>query len=395
MTARWLLVALALVLAGGCGEKITLPEAEGIPVVSDYFDITPGTLADEFEWVVDVELFGGTFAVCDSGSGRVVLIFDDGQINRNREPIEGLESPVALELEQERSLLLVVQGNAPGGYEVLGFDTRFELEFEEPLGPDVLSVSDVTSDGQFLYVGDPQARTVHRFAMAAAPGFGPLVRQGTMVAADPEQFDVFSPQVVSRPGGLATDAAGMIVVCDADTSRNWVLRYDPLAPPGSPEAAGSSVIFGPTREELAAGASAFPPSVRCGDVFSIEASTLGRAPSCDPEPDFQLGPRSEAGFFHSPAGVGIDGDGNLYVADRFNGRIQRFAPDGTFDSEFGRGLGSGDRELREPVRLAVWDGITNTNTGRVYIPGAHVAVVDASNGRLRIYDDSRWTPWAD
>lgn len=395
MSRSLLLVALGFALLAGCGEKITLPEAEGIPVVSDYFDITPGTLADEFDWVVDVELFGGTFAVCDSGSGRVVLIFDDGQINRNREPITGLVAPVALELEPLRSLLLVVQGSTPGGYEVLGFDTRFELEYQEPLGDQVLSVSDVTSDGEFLYVGDPVGRTVHRFAMAPSPGFGPLQRQGTMVAPDPEQFDVFSPQVVSRPGGLTVDASGLVVVCDADTTRNWVLRYDPLAPLGNPEAQGSSVIFGPTRDELAAGPGAFPPSVRCGDVFSIEASTLGRAPSCDPPDDFQLETSDEAGFFNGPSGIAIDGDGNLYVADRYNGRIQRFTADGVFESTFGPGLGTGDRALQEPVRLAAWDGITNTNTGRVFIPGAHVAVVDAANGRLRIYEDSRWTPWAD
>lgn len=385
---------VGLALAAGCGEKITLPEADGIPVVSDYFDITPSALAEELDWVSDVEGFGGVFAVSDSAGGKVVLLFDDGKINPNRGPITGLTAPIALEFDFDRTLLLVVQ-DLGGSFEVVTFDSRLEEQEVLALGPEVQAVSDIATDGDFLYVGDPIARTVHRFALTPAPGFGPLTRQGTMVAPDPSVFDQFSPQVVRRPGGMTTDEDGMILVCDADTTRNWVLRYDPLAPEGDPEGRGTSVIFGPTREELAAGPAAFDPSRRCGDVFSIEASTLGLAPSCSPPPDFAADPSSADGEFHTPSGVAIDGEGFIYVADRFNGRIQRFTPEGDFESDFGPGLATGDEELREPVRVAAWDGFTITPAGRVNIAGARIFVVDASNGRLRVYEDSRWTPFRD
>ena len=381
-----------LVSATGCGEKITLPEAEGIAVVSDYVDVTPGALADRLGFVTDVEGFGGIFAVSDSAGGRVLLVYDDGRVDTFRDPVEGLAGPIALEHEVERSLLLVVE-NTGAGYNVVALDTRLEVEAREPLGAEVQAVSDIASDGQFLYVSDPVSRTVHRFAMASNPGFAPLVRQGTMVAPDPTVFDKFSPQVVSSPAGMVTDDAGMILVCDADSTRNWVLRYDPLPPASNPEAPGSSVIFGPTREELAAGPAAFDASKRCGDVFSIQASTLGLAPGCTPPPDFRADPSSAPGEFHTPSGVALDGDGNIYVADRFNGRIQRFTPDGDFDAEFGPGLALGEDALREPVRLATWDGFAITPAATIDIPGARIFVVDASNGRLRIYEDSRWTPF--
>jgi DNA-binding beta-propeller fold protein YncE len=37
----------------------------------------------------------------------------------------------------------------------------------------------------------------------------------------------------------------------------------------------------------------------------------------------------EAGAFNEPTGVALDAQGNLYVADTWNGRVQVFAPDGS------------------------------------------------------------------
>jgi hypothetical protein len=393
MTLRALpLIVFLVLLASGCGEKITLPQAEGIAVVSDYTDVTPGTLNEQLGFVTDVEPFGGIFAVSDSAGGRVLLVYDDGRVDTFRDPVEGLRGPIALETDMQRSLLLVVE-NTGAGYEISAIDTRLEIQGTVPLTAEVQSVSDIASDGDHLYVSDPVARTVHRYAFGAGAGFTALTYAGTVVAEDPEQFDQFSPQVVSIPAGMTVDDAGMLVVCDADTTRNWVLRYDPLPGSGVETDRGQSVIFGPTREELAEGVDAFDQSVRCGDVFSIEASTLGKAPPCNPPADFDADPSDADGEFHEPSGVATDGDGNLYVADRMNGRIQRFTPEGEFDAEFGPGLATGDDALQQPVRLATWDGFAITPAATIDIPGARVFVVDAANGRLRIYEDSRWTPF--
>jgi DNA-binding beta-propeller fold protein YncE len=38
---------------------------------------------------------------------------------------------------------------------------------------------------------------------------------------------------------------------------------------------------------------------------------------------------SAAGAFQEPHGVAVDGQGNIYVSDTGNDRIQKLAPDGT------------------------------------------------------------------
>ncbi|HWO74086.1 MAG TPA: hypothetical protein VNN21_11075, partial [Dehalococcoidia bacterium] len=58
------------------------------------------------------------------------------------------------------------------------------------------------------------------------------------------------------------------------------------------------------------------------------------------------------GEFQQPAGLFVDGDGSLWVADARNNRIQKFDSQGRFLAAFGRG-GTGAGSLREPWSLAV------------------------------------------
>ncbi|MFQ5515273.1 MAG: SMP-30/gluconolactonase/LRE family protein [Myxococcota bacterium] len=51
------------------------------------------------------------------------------------------------------------------------------------------------------------------------------------------------------------------------------------------------------------------------------------------------------------SGIATDGDGNVYVVDTFNDRIQQFTPDGRFLGMLGQ-RGSGAGEFREPADLA-------------------------------------------
>ncbi|MES2201155.1 MAG: NHL repeat-containing protein [candidate division FCPU426 bacterium] len=45
--------------------------------------------------------------------------------------------------------------------------------------------------------------------------------------------------------------------------------------------------------------------------------------------------KNKPGEFREPSGVAVDKDGFVYVADAWNGRIQKFDPKGTFVAEFG------------------------------------------------------------
>ena len=71
---------------------------------------------------------------------------------------------------------------------------------------------------------------------------------------------------------------------------------------------------------------------------------------------------SRDGQFSSPAAVAVDGSGNVYVADRWNHRIQKFSSSGKFLAKWGTN-GFGDGQFEQPTGIAV-DG-----SGNVYIAG--------------------------
>jgi DNA-binding beta-propeller fold protein YncE len=90
--------------------------------------------------------------------------------------------------------------------------------------------------------------------------------------------------------------------------------------------------------------------------------------------------------YDNPAGMALDRDGNLLVADTSNNRIQRFTPDGTFLNSFGsRGVDPGDPrkvgargQLLNPVSIAV-------------DPAGFIYVSDNRNSRITKWThDGRW-----
>ena len=79
----------------------------------------------------------------------------------------------------------------------------------------------------------------------------------------------------------------------------------------------------------------------------------------------------EDGEFDSPVGLAIDGDGNVYVADRENHRIQVFDLQGRFLCKWGT-KGDGDGQFNTPEGLVI-DGDGN------------VHVTDFGNGRVQVF----------
>ena len=77
------------------------------------------------------------------------------------------------------------------------------------------------------------------------------------------------------------------------------------------------------------------------------------------------------GEFERPGGIAVDGEGNVYVADTFNHRIQVFRPDGTFVGKWGQ-RGGGNGEFQFPRGIAV------DSTGKVY-------VTDTDLGRVHVF----------
>jgi DNA-binding beta-propeller fold protein YncE len=83
----------------------------------------------------------------------------------------------------------------------------------------------------------------------------------------------------------------------------------------------------------------------------------------------QWGARGSAdGRFHAPAGVTVDGTGNVYALDGENNRVQQFDPDGRFLAKWGlRGTGLGD--FSQPSAIAIDCAgsvyVADTNNNRV------------------------------
>ncbi len=79
-------------------------------------------------------------------------------------------------------------------------------------------------------------------------------------------------------------------------------------------------------------------------------------------------------LFFRPADIAFDKEGNIYVLDAGNHRVQKFSQDGTFISSFGR-KGQGPGEFQMPL------SIDCDEKGRIFIPDAH-------NQRISIYSSN-------
>lgn len=82
--------------------------------------------------------------------------------------------------------------------------------------------------------------------------------------------------------------------------------------------------------------------------------------------------QSEPGLFSLPEAVAVDSDGNVYVTDTFNNRLEIFDADGNFISMFGQN-GDGPADFQRPKGIAV-DG------------DGHIWVVDAAQNRVKVFD---------
>lgn len=80
----------------------------------------------------------------------------------------------------------------------------------------------------------------------------------------------------------------------------------------------------------------------------------------------------EPGKFYHPHDAALGPDGNLYVADRYNHRVQVFDQDGNFIRQFGN-YGSGNGEFNELT------GIHVAPDGKVYVSEWH-------NARVQVFD---------
>lgn len=167
--------------------------------------------------------------------------------------------------------------------------------------------------------------------------------------------------------GLAMDDSDRLFVADSKLNRVLVLNADHRME----ATVGGGVLLNPggvaidVENRLLYVVDTGHDVVRVYDADSLKPLRIIGTPGRNHTSD-------DSGTFSLPTSAAVDGDGNLYVTDTFNNRIEIFDADGTFISQFGK-QGDGPGQFERPKGIAVdCDG--------------HIWVVDAAQSRVKVFN---------
>jgi tripartite motif-containing protein 71 len=199
--------------------------------------------------------------------------------------------------------------------------------------------------------------------------------------------DGHGPGQFHRPAAVAVDADGAIYVADSGND-----RIQKLSPSGDPIAIWQYCLPGSNPCAPAPGhdpGQFFDPEGIAvdgqGNVYVSEVSN-NRIQKLDRDGKSLSsfgGPLGDApAQFNQPFGLSVDRAGNLYVADLNNNRVQKLSPGGQPLAIFGTGRGAGPGQLVQPR------GVTVDSAGNVYVS-------DTQNHRVEEFapDGSFVTQW--
>jgi hypothetical protein len=354
------LLAAAWLAVSGCGDKIAIPEPTGLFSVAPYlhlddfddddprqivtiqgilFVLSADSLTKRdqgYERIAAVGGFGDPTALCRGAGDSLVFVWDQEARRvswyhfRYLAPPEG--RPASTDLPQVQRCVSMT--TSPAGVEqVSGAET-------------------------YLYLSDPDSGVVHRYAFDPFVGLTP---RGILCRSDGD-----GTRFVHVPAGLARDDQDYLLVCDQDSLRNWVIRFDAVPdledtdPDGPDPLRGTAALF----------------DVATGNPAPAADYVLGDAPEAG-EDDWVGGPSAEEGAFDQPGAVTVDGSGRIYVSDVGNDRVQIFSPQGSLSQVYG------SAELTPaPGSLAVVDVQRSADPEDVSF-GAYLFVV--AGGQVRKY----------
>jgi sugar lactone lactonase YvrE len=178
--------------------------------------------------------------------------------------------------------------------------------------------------------------------------------------------------------GIAVDPKGTVYVADVSGSitnlGTFSLRIQKFSPTGKLLAAFNDLADA-GRTPGSAGIAMDPQ----GNLWVADygADTILKVSAQGKVLETIGGPGKTPGKFDSPVGIAVDRSGNVYVADLFNSRIQRIGSGGFVQSWGQFGSGRGQYEFPE--------GVAADNAGNLYVADTHGGRIEklrASNGKV-------------
>jgi sugar lactone lactonase YvrE len=219
------------------------------------------------------------------------------------------------------------------------------------------TITTIAGNGKPGFSGDGGSAVA---AQLRSPGQLAVDRQGNVYIADSANYRV---RKVS-PGGTITTFAG----------RGGGFTGGAFPADGSP--ATSARLDAPHGVAADAQGNVYISDINNGRVYKVSpggtiatfAGLAGPAPSSSFSGDG--GPATSARLY-APQGLAVDGQGNVYIADSYNGRVRKVSPGGTITTFAGTGKPGpdGDGGPATSARLQYPSAVAADAQGNVYITG--------------------------
>ncbi len=320
----------------------------------------------------------GNVYVTDAGKYRIMKFSPDGQLLlKFGAPGSGdgqFYSPYGVALDDQGNIYVAdgsnnrIQKFSPEGYFLSKFGSRGTGDGQFSMAKDLA----VDPQGN-VYVADQTNNRVHKFSPDGQflLGFGTfgygagqfaslndiaVDGQGNVYASDRSKTYVqkFSPTGrflggINAPGlvdAIALDGTGNVYVTEFSRTDTRIHKISPAG----------QLLFTFGSYGTGDGQMIFPSGISVDAQGNVFVSDQGnhRLQKFSPAGQFrwQAGHVPADGQFWGPRGIAADKDGNLYVADQNHSRIQVFSAGGQFLFKFGS-FGSGEGQFSGPSSVAV------------------------------------------